>query len=362
MDTVIFIAFVLGTIIGAGVMYFIYSHRLNNIDSAMTKMKEAFSSLSMEALQNNNEQFLALANEKLKNQTDKGEVKLEEKKKLIDERLREMVVVMEDLKTKSTALHTQIDENQKETGKLRETTEDLRNVLSSAQARGQWGERMVEDILDIMGLVENVNYVSQKKVDSGEIPDYTFYLPKNKSINMDVKFPITHYEKYIEAEDESEKEKEKKQFLNDVKGHIKTVANRGYIDAAQGTVDYVLLFIPNEGIYAFIHQNDASILNFSLEKHVVLCSPITLYAVLSLIHQSVSCFAIEEKAGEIMSILQEFEKQWINFVDSMEKMGRSLDSAKSEFDKLTTTRTRKLAIPLGKIQEIKLIQQDDSKN
>lgn len=177
---------------------------------------------------------------------------------------------------------------------------------------------------------------------------------------MDVKFPITHYENYIETEDEFEKEKEKKQFLDDVKGHIKTVAARGYIDPAHGTVDYVLLFIPNEGIYAFIHQSDASILDFALEKHVVLCSPITLYAVLSLIHQSVNNFAIEEKAGEVISILQEFEKQWTNFVESMEKMGRSLDAAKTEFDKLTTTRTRQLEKPLGKIHEIKLIQQDDN--
>ncbi len=362
MDISLFIAFVLGMLFGGGAVYFIYSYRLKIIDSAKSKMEEAFSSLSMEALKKNNEQFFILANEKFKNQTDKGEVRLEEKKKLIDERLKEMVVVMEDLKTKSTALHSQINENQKETGKLRQTTDDLRNVLSSAQARGQWGERMVEDILAIMGLVENVNFVSHKKVESGEIPDYTFKLPKGKSINMDVKFPITHYENFVEAEDESEKEREKKQFLDDVKGHIKAVSDRGYIDPIQGTVDFVLLFIPNEGIYAFIHQSDASILDFALKNRVVLCSPITLYAVLSLIHQSVNNFAIEEKAGEIMSIMQEFEKQWTNYVESMEKIGRSLDAAKTEYDKLTTTRTRQLEKPLGKIQEIKLLQQDDSKS
>jgi len=79
-----------------------------------------------------------------------------------------------------------------------------------------------------------------------------------------------------------------------------------------------------------------------------------------LIHQSVNSFAIEEKAGEIMTILHEFEKQWTKFVESMEKMGRSIDAAKTEYDNLTTIRARQLEKPLGKIQEIKLIQQSDS--
>ena len=72
--------------------------------------------------------------------------------------------------------------------------------LSSSQKRGQWGERIVEDILNVIGLIEGINYTKQGVVESGERPDFTFKLPKEKIIYMDVKFPLAHYERYIIGE------------------------------------------------------------------------------------------------------------------------------------------------------------------
>ena len=348
------IILLVGIVLGAVIVYLALTQRDKKLETGKSGMKDTFAALSMEALAKSSDQFLKLANETLKGQMEKGNANLEEKKKLIDANLEHMAVVVEDLKKQSILLSTQLSESQKETDKLRITTEDLRNVLSSSQARGQWGERMVEDILNLIGFVENVNFVKQKQVSSGERPDYTFYLPKDKKINMDVKFPLTHYERYIASDSEIEREHEQKMFLDDVKGHIRDVASRGYIDPLSGTVDYVLLFIPNESIYSFLHQTDPDLLKFALEKRIILCSPITLYAVLSLIHQAVGSFAMEEKAGQIMTLLREFEKQWLRFVASMEKMGRSIDATRSEFEKLTSTRTRQLEKPLTKIKEIEL--------
>lgn len=348
------IILLVGIVLGAVIVYLALTQRDKKLETGKSGMKDTFAALSMEALAKSSDQFLKLANETLKGQMEKGNANLEEKKKLINANLEHMAVVVEDLKKQSILLSTQLSESQKETDKLRITTDDLRNVLSSSQARGQWGERMVEDILNLIGFVENVNFVKQKQVPSGERPDYTFYLPKDKKINMDVKFPLTHYEKYIASDSEIDREHEQKMFLDDVKGHIRDVASRGYIDPLTGTVDYVLLFIPNESIYSFLHQTDPDLLKLALKKHIILCSPITLYAVLSLIHQAVGSFAIEEKAGQIMSLLREFEKQWLKFVASMEKMGRSIDATRSEFEKLTSTRTRQLEKPLTKIKEIEL--------
>ena len=350
MDFTVLITLILGALVGGLVVFLVLSQMKSGGQTSSEEMKNAFSSLSFEAL----EKFNALASETLKNQLEKGEATLEEKKKLIDSNLETVSKTLEELKKQSTTLATQLGESQKETGKLRSTAEDLRNVLSSSQARGQWGERMVKDILELMGLVENVNYVSQKSLESGEKPDYTFNLPKDKKLNMDVKFPLAHYEQYVSADSESERENEKKAFLKDVKGHVKDVAGRGYIDPEAGTVDYVLVFIPNESIYSFLHENDPELLDFALRKRIILCSPITLYAVLSLIHQAVESFAMEKAAGEVLSLLKEFEKQWQLYVEVMEKMGRRIDDTKKEFENLTTTRTRQLERSLTKIQDLKL--------
>ena len=151
---------------------------------------------------------------------------------------------------------------------LTETTNQLRQILSSSQARGQWGERMVEDILNLLGMLRK-NY--DKQTTEGTDRPTSRFLPKGKRLNMDVKFPITHYEQFLSAEDEPTRAAEKKQFLTDIRGHVKAVSGRSYIDPAGGTVDYVLLFIPNESIYSFINQEDHELMDFALEKRIVLC-------------------------------------------------------------------------------------------
>ena len=91
-----------------------------------------------------------------------------------------------------------------------------------------------------------------------------------------------------------------------MKNHIKDVAGRNYVNPAEGTVDYVLLFIPNESIYGFINQEDTDLIDYALNKKVLLCSPLTLYAMLSLIYQATRNFAMEEKATEVMNLLDTF--------------------------------------------------------
>ena len=103
---------------------------------------------------------------------------------------------------------------------------------------------------------------------------------------------------------------------------LKEVTRRDYVDPAGGTVDCVLLFIPNEQVYAFIQEQDRSILDDALRDKVVFCSPLTLFAVLAVIRQAVDNFQLSRTSHEILELLQGFEKQWDRFVDQMDKVGR----------------------------------------
>ncbi len=332
---------------------------LGERDQLDKRFQDTFAALSNQALKISSDQFLQLAEEKFKALSKESDQHLESKKKLIDANLQEIGTALKALVDKSTKLEEGLASSKEQTEQLRSTTDGLRQVLSSSQARGKWGERMVEDILQLLGLEEGINYQTQVTLKSGSRPDFTFLLPKSKKINLDVKFPIDQYEYYIEAESESDAHQAKRQFLADVKNHIKDVAGRGYVSPADGTVDYAMVFIPNEAIYGFIHQNDAGLLDYALEQRIILCSPITLYAVLSLVRQAVRNFAMEEKAGEIFKLLELFQKQWTKYTGQMDKLGRSLESTQRDYQELVTTRSRQLDKPLDKIQELQTGRQQE---
>ncbi len=325
------------------------------------EMKASFGSLSLDALS----KFLELAKSKLDAERETHAQDLEAKKGLIDQQLRQMTTELEKVSTlvkelekdrveKFGQLTSQLKTATEHTAALVQTTATLREALSSTKARGQWGERMAEDVLRLAGFIENVNYVKQKTIaGSGSRPDFTFLLPRKLTLNMDVKFPLDNYLKLLDAKSDPERAKYRTDFLRDVKARVKEVSTRDYINPEQNTVDSVLLFIPNEQIYAFIHEQDSTILDDGIRQGVVFCSPLTLFAVLAVIRKAVDNFSLEQTSNEILSLLGEFKKQWGEFLGKLELVGKRIGDAQKEYEALTTTRRRQLEKPLNRIEDLR---------
>lgn len=341
------------------------SRRTQDVESLLERVRESFGALSLNALSKNTSDFLRVANETLSRQTQAGEKHLDGKKDLIDQTLsvmkddllkvRDLVAELEkDREKKFGQLSNQLETTTLQTAKLQETTAQLQIALSNTKARGQWGERMAEDVLRLAGFMEGVNYEKQKILATvGKRPDYTFLLPHNLRVNMDVKFPMDNYLRYVEADMESERDSYKNLFLKDVRNRVGEVLTRDYINPEENTVDYVLVFIPNEQIYAFINESDTSLIDDALRNKVILCSPITLYAILAIIRQAVDNFNLEKTASEILSLFGGFNKQWNAFVGSFDKMGKRIEEAQNEFNNLTSTRRNQLERSLRKIEDLR---------
>ena len=342
------ILFVAGFAVGGFVVWQMKQRELEDRRRSEEELEAAFGNLSRQALTENQTQFLELARGEFQKLEKHSGEQLNQKKELIDTSLQNITTSILQLNQGTARLHGQVESSTKRIENLTETTNQLRQILSSSQARGQWGERMVEDILNLLGMLEGKNYDKQT-TEGSDRPDFTFHLPKGKRLNMDVKFPITHYEQFLSTEDEPTRAAEKKQFLTDIRGHVKAVSGRSYIDPAGGTVDYVLLFIPNESIYSFINQEDHELMDFALERRIVLCSPLTLYAILSLIRQSVASFAVEQRAGDLQQLVQKFSEQWVKYNEKVESVGKSLATTQKHFDDLNSTRTKALERPMDKI-------------
>lgn len=337
----------------------------DNMHTLLENMKTSFGGLALDALSKSTEEFLKLATTKLKSEREIGARELDEKKGLIDQQLQRMTselknisVLMEELEKdriqKFGELTNQLKAAGEQTTVLMQVTSTLREALASSKVRGQWGERMAEDVLRLAGFVENVNYLKQKSIQgTGSRPDFTFLLPHSLKLNMDVKFPLNNYLKFLEAGSDTEKTKFRNDFMRDVKTRIKEVTNREYINPEQNTVDCVLLFIPNEHIYAFIHEQNSSILDEGIRNKVIFCSPITLFAVLSVIRHAVDNFTLERTSNEILSLFGRFKKQWCEFINKLELLGKRIGDAQKEYDALTTTRRRQLERPLNRIEALR---------
>jgi len=256
-----------------------------------------------------------------------------------------------------TKLETVVREGQRAIDSLQNSTTRLADTLSNSQARGQWGERMAKDILQAAGLIENVNYRFNKQMEGTNVrPDYTFLLPESRVLNMDVKFPIANYVRYLDADSESDELTAERQFISDVRNTILEVSGREYIDTSRGTLDFMLVFIPNEHIYAFIHEREAELANEALARGVVLCSPLTLFALLSVIRQAADSFTLAHAADDILRALGSFNQQWEKYSTSIETVGRRIDSLQRAYDDLSGTRTRALEKELATVEELRLEQ------
>ena len=237
---------------------------------------------------------------------------------------------------------------------LSEHTHQLREALSNSRVRGQWGERMAEDVLQLAGFLEGINYRQQSTLASAGRPDYTFLLPNGLVMHMDVKFPLDNYVRHLEATNDVERARYRDQFLRDVRDRVKELTTRGYLDATDETVDCLLLFIPNEQVYSFVQENDRDAIDDAMRNKIVLCSPLTLYAVLAVVRQAVDNFRLERTSNEILGLLREFSLQWEKYSGQLDRVQQRFDGVAKEYATLMTTRHRALQRPLDKIDSLRL--------
>ncbi|MBF0595063.1 MAG: DNA recombination protein RmuC [Candidatus Omnitrophica bacterium] len=276
---------------------------------------------------------------------------LEEKLRVYDTLLREWE---KDRAQKFGQLANELQGASQATLRLQETTQTLASTLSNNKLRGQWGERMAEDIIRYAGLLENVNYRKQvAQVSSGTRPDFIFLLPDEHVVNMDVKFPLNNYLVMVNAANPAERDAAEKEFFKNVRARVKELRGREYINPAENTLDFVLLFIPNEQVFGFIQEKGPEIMDEALKDKVVLCSPFTLYAVLSVIRQAHEHFRFEKDIRKILGHIDIFAKHFETFKGRFIEFGEIIGKLQAKYSDLRDTSFKNLDTKIRHIEEHK---------
>lgn len=221
-------------------------------------------------------------------------------------------------------------------------TKSLGEALSNNKSRGTLGENIAEDVISKLGLIEGTHFLKQSVTSSGSIPDFTFIYPNGLKLNLDSKFPLTNYLAHFRAEGTGERKVFLDKFLKDVRDRIKEVIKKDYIQPSAGTVDFALVFIPNDSIFYFIQENDFNITNFCLDHKVILTAPSTLYSILSLLKYSYEVFKLDKKQIDNMTALATFSKEWELYNKELDSIIKNIEGSGEAAAKLKGLRFKKM--------------------
>ncbi len=243
----------------------------------------------------------------------------------------------------SQRLHSQ----DKELGKMNEQLKplesltEIQKVLTNSSKRGQFGEWSAEGLLEAYGLQEGVHFYTQKQMDGEKKrPDFTIMLPENKKVNMDSKFPHVNYANMMSEDDPERKEKYGKEFLKDVKEHIKQLSGKEYVNPQEGTLDFVIMYLPVDGLYMYLLEKDSSIIEFANEKNVQICSPTSLGPMLRIVRSAIKSIYMKEQSQEIIKSVNNVLFQMDYYIKEQEKLGAKIYAAADQFEVVTGKRTR----------------------
>jgi len=307
--------------------------KINEQKDEVEKLQEKFT-----------KEFENLANKILDEKSEKFTLQNKENLKLILNPLQEKIQTfekrVEDSQKESISMHSALKEQLLGLKDLNQQMSKEANNLTKAlkgdsKMQGNWGELVLERVLEKSGLEKNREYFVQQSFTREDntrvMPDVVLHLPENKKMIIDSKVSLTDYERFANAEDD-EKPVYLKAHVNSIKKHVEQLSEKNYQDLYQiESPDFVLMFIPIEPAFAVAINEDNTLYNKAFERNIVIVTPSTLLATLRTVDsiwtnekQQQNAFEIARQAG---ALYDKFE----GLVSDLTGIGKKLDSAKSDY-------------------------------
>lgn len=317
------------------------------LEKAKEEMSFIFKAAGQEALQANNKTFLDLAKENLEKMQLQANENLEKKEKAIEtlikpvsESLDKMDKKINELEKERQGAYERLTQHlgtmAEDQQKLRSETSHLVQALRSPSSKGRWGEMHLRNTVEIAGLVNHVDFIEQDSFnDDGKIkrPDMIVRMPGGQKIIVDAKAPIdAYYDALNQNLDGAAREHELARLSRLVREHIKILASKNYWDQFESP-EFVVMFLPSEGILSAAMEKDTSLLQYAIEQKVIPATPTTLIALLRAIGYGWQQEKIAENAREIADLGSELYRRLATFGEHLQSVGRGLGGALNSYNK-----------------------------
>ena len=352
-------------------------------DVQMEQMKEAreemlaqFKAVGGEVLSRSQEEFLKRAEERFRQSEQTGEAKIAALLSPVGERLAKYEQQVETLEKQRvdafgqlTGLINSMREGQEE---VRREAQRLGNSLTNApKARGRWGERALQNVLEQCGLAQHTDFhleTSMDTQDGRQRPDAIVNVPGQKKLVIDAKVSLNAYQAAFEANDDAERKRHLDLHAKSMRNHVQTLGSKGYQSQFDEAPDYVVMFVPGEHFVAAALEHDPELWDFAFRNKVLLATPTNLVAIARTVAQVWRQDTIAREAVEIGKAGAELYDRLAVAADHLKRVGGGLETAVNNYNKFVGSFERNVlssgkrlaekGIEIGKreIEEVPLVE------
>ncbi len=343
-----------------------YLEKIETIEESRKQLENSFSTLSQQALKLNNENFLALAKEKLSQFQIQAEANLEKKEKSIETLLQpiqsalkqteEQIQSIEKDRKESFGSLSQhlkiINESQSD---LRLETQNLVQALRRPEVRGQWGELTLKRIAELAGMVDHCDFYEQQQSDDADSrmrPDMVVRMPDKRELIIDAKTPLDAYLNASQTTDENARESALVRHARNVRERMRELSSKAYWNQFKNSPDFVVLFIPGEQFLSAALEQDPQLLEDALKNKVILATPTSIIALLRAVAFGWRQIAVAENAEKIRELGEDLYHRLATFAEHLHKLGKNLDSSVEQYNKAIGSLDRQVLSGARKFTEL----------
>jgi DNA recombination protein RmuC len=329
-------------------------------DNFDRKWQEQFEQLSAKALRDNNEAFFLLAKNSFLTLASEANGKFENATKPIESTLKSFDEKLKNLEERRQSDYVSLAEQlrlaNQANAALQAETNNLTNALRRPDVRGRWGEMQLRRTVELAGMLEHVDFEEQESSISPDgqsfRPDMVIRLPNDRTIVVDSKAPLGGYLEAISVASSADRQASLASFASHIRRHIEKLGSKNYWQQFKNCPEFVVLFLPGENFLSDAFRANAELLEFGVERRVILATPTTLISLLKAISYGWKQASLADEARKIADVGREMYARLTTFFEHFNSMGKHLTMSVDAFNKMRSSADLRLIPQAKRFQEL----------